>query len=473
MIPVITLVGRQNVGKSTLFNLLTHTRDAIVSNCPGSTRDRKYGKAYFSGQEFIIIDTGGMNNSKNGIENNITYQTTVAIKEADIVFFLIDARSELMPIDYNIAQNLRSLNKYIYLIANKIDGLDVNLSLNHCYELGIKNIYPITASHGKGISKLIEKVSMNYSIQKSFNNINFFKEKVNTVDTIKDKILIEKNRIKKVFNPCLLQIKLAIVGSPNVGKSTLINRILGENRVVVYDIPGTTRDSIYISMKRNKYEYILIDTAGIRKRSKVNKTVEKFSIIKTLESIKNSNVVLLVIDAMQGISNQELSLLSFILKIGRSVIIVVNKWDNLLQDNRQTIKNILNFRLGFANFINIHFISALYGSGIKKLFKSIHESYELATRKIGTALLTRIMKAAEEEHYPPLIRGRKVKLQYAHVGGYNPLIVIIHGKQVTDLPDSYERYLINYFRKKLKINGTPIKIRFKEDYNPYVNKIKN
>lgn len=272
------------------------------------------------------------------------------------------------------------------------------------------------------------------------------------------------------FDPTTLPVKLAIVGRPNVGKSTLTNRMLGEERVVVYDMPGTTRDSIYIPMERDGKEYILIDTAGVRKRGKVKETVEKFSVIKTLQAIEDCNVALLVIDAREGISDQDLSLLGYILNSGRSLVIAVNKWDGMTQEDREQVKDMLDLKLGFVDFARVHFISALHGSGVGNLFESIQEAYTCATRRVGTSMLTRIMKMAEDDHQPPLIRGRRVKMKYAHAGGYNPPVVVIHGNQVSDLPDSYKRYLMNYFRRTLQVMGTPIRIQFKEGENPYADK---
>ncbi|VAY02427.1 GTPase Der [Arsenophonus endosymbiont of Aleurodicus dispersus] len=471
MIPIIALVGRPNVGKSTLFNRLTRTRDALVADFPGLTRDRKYGKATFAKQEFIVIDTGGIDGSENGIEIPIASQTLLAIEEADIVFFMVDARSGLMPTDHEIAKHLHSRKKYSYLVANKTDGLEINTGLGDFYALGIKDIYPIAASHGRGINQLVKKLASTYSSLKLANNIEFSPEKSNAAYLLAQE---EKNNIynneEKVFNQRSLPIKLAIVGQPNVGKSTLTNRILGEDRVVIYNIPGTTRDSIYIPMERDGCEYILIDTAGVRKRGKITETFEKFSVIKTLQSIDDANVVLLVIDAREGISSQDLSLLGFILNAGRSFVIVFNKMDSMSQEARQSIKDMLDLRLGFINFAKVHFISALHGSGIGNLFESIHEAYESATRRISTSLLTRIMKIAEEKYQPPLIQGRRVKMKYAHAGGYNPPTVVIHGNQVAKLPDSYKRYLINYFRRTLQVTGTPIRIQFKEGDNPYAGK---
>ncbi|MDU7469827.1 MAG: ribosome biogenesis GTPase Der, partial [Serratia marcescens] len=280
----------------------------------------------------------------------------------------------------------------------------------------------------------------------------------------------EDEEPEEAFNPQDLPIKLAIVGRPNVGKSTLTNRILGEERVVVYDMPGTTRDSIYIPMVRDEREYVLIDTAGVRKRGKVTETVEKFSVIKTLQAIEDANVVLLVIDAREGISDQDLSLLGFILNSGRSLVIAVNKWDGMSEEDREHVKEMLDLRLGFVDFARVHFISALHGSGVGNLFESVQEAYECATRRVNTSMLTKIMQMAVDDHQPPLVRGRRVKLKYAHAGGYNPPIVVIHGNQVSDLADSYKRYLMNYFRRSLNVMGTPIRIQFKEGDNPFAGK---
>lgn len=470
MIPVVALVGRPNVGKSTLFNRLTRTRDALVADFPGLTRDRKYGRAEIEGHEFIIIDTGGIDGTEEGVETHMAAQSLQAIEEADVVLFMVDARAGLMPADEGIAKHLRSRKKKTYLVANKTDGIDANTVIGDFYALGLGEIYSIAASHGRGVSQLIEH-SLKPFIETEEEEIELTEEEENAAywaaQEAENEFVEEE---EDDFDPTTLPIKLAIVGRPNVGKSTLTNRILGEERVIVFDMPGTTRDSIYIPMERDEREYILIDTAGVRKRGKVTETVEKFSVIKTLKAIEDANVVLLVIDAREGISDQDLSLLGFILNAGRSLVIAVNKWDGMKPEDREHVKDMLELRLGFVDFARIHFISALHGSGVGNLFDSVQEAYESATRRVGTAMLTRIMKMAEDEHQPPLIRGRRVKMKYAHAGGHNPPIVVIHGNQVSDLPDSYKRYLMNYFRRSLKVMGTPIRIQFKEGENPYANK---
>ncbi|MCU5773969.1 ribosome biogenesis GTPase Der [Erwiniaceae bacterium BAC15a-03b] len=475
MVPVVALVGRPNVGKSTLFNRLTHTRDALVADFPGLTRDRKYGRAEVEGREFIAIDTGGIDGNEEGVETRMAAQSLLAIEEADVVLFLVDARAGLMAADIAIAKHLRSRQKATFLVANKTDGLDADSAVGDFYSLGLGEVHAIAASHGRGVTSLLETALLPWMevvdpkvLSEEEENEAYWaalaaKERGEDPDA-------PPEEVEDDFNPLDLPIKLAIVGRPNVGKSTLTNRILGEDRVVVYDMPGTTRDSIYIPMQRDEREYILIDTAGVRKRAKISDTVEKFSVIKTLQAIEDANVVMLVIDAREGISDQDLSLLGFILNSGRSLVIVVNKWDGLSQEVRDEVKETLDFRLGFIDFARIHFISALHGSGVGNLFESVTEAYDCSTRRINTSMLTRIMTMAEEDHQPPLVRGRRVKLKYAHAGGYNPPIVVIHGNQVKDLPDSYKRYLMNYFRRSLNVMGTPIRIQFKEGDNPFAGK---
>ncbi|MDU3718649.1 MAG: ribosome biogenesis GTPase Der [Klebsiella michiganensis] len=417
---------------------------ALVADFPGLTRDRKYGRAEVEGREFICIDTGGIDGTEDGVETRMAEQSLLAIEEADVVLFMVDARAGLMPADSAIAKHLRSREKPTFLVANKTDGIDADQAIADFWSLGLGEIYPIAASHGRGVTSLLEHVLLPWV------------DEVNPPEEVDEdaaywaQFEAEQNgealeEPEDDFNP-------------------------QEDRVVVYDMPGTTRDSIYIPMQRDEREYVLIDTAGVRKRGKITDVVEKFSVIKTLQAIEDANVVLLVIDAREGISDQDLSLLGFILNSGRSLVIVVNKWDGLSQEVKEQVKETLDFRLGFIDFARVHFISALHGSGVGNLFESVREAYDSATRRVGTAMLTRIMTMAAEDHQPPLVRGRRVKLKYAHAGGYNPPIVVIHGNQVKDLPDSYKRYLMNYFRKSLEVMGTPIRIQFKEGENPFANK---
>lgn len=461
MLPVVALVGRPNVGKSTLFNRLTNTRDALVADYPGLTRDRKYGQAKFEKRQFIVVDTGGITGDEEGIDAEMAQQSLLAIEEADVVLFLVDARAGMLPADQGIADHLRRINKKVFVVANKVDGIDGDSESAEFYSLGLGDIKQIAAAHGRGVSQLLQDALK--PLESDFPDMEIVDEEPEEEEDAET----QRQRLQE------LPIKLAIVGKPNVGKSTLTNRILGEERVVVFDMPGTTRDSVYIPMERDEREYILIDTAGVRKRKKISEAVEKFSIVKTLQAIEEANVVLLVIDAREGITDQDLSLLGFVLNSGRSLVVAVNKWDGLNTDVKDDIKREMDRRLGFIDFARIHFISALHGSGVGNLFESVQEAYMSATKRINTALLTQIMEMAQDDHQPPLVRGRRVKMKYAHAGGYNPPVIVIHGNQVDDLPSSYKRFLMNYFRKALEIMGTPIKIEFREGNNPFEGKKAN
>ena len=506
MLPVVALVGRPNVGKSTLFNRLTRTRDALVADFPGLTRDRKYGQANYDGYQFIVIDTAGVHGDEEGIDAEMASQSLRAIDEADVVLFMVDARDGITAADMGIATHLRRLGKKAYVVANKIDGIDANAARADFFELGLGDVHGIAAAHGRGVEQLLQEcfdplldeypdvrirnagsddVAVNLDAEgnpiDSDGNIvepdedgNVYDGDGNIVDADGNIIDHEGNIIGQLGDRShdeidydALPLKLAIVGRPNVGKSTLTNRILGEERVVVYDMPGTTRDSIYIPMEREGRQYILIDTAGVRRRGRIDETVEKFSVIKTLQAIEDANVVIAVIDARETVSDQDLNLIGFALNAGRSIVIAVNKWDGLSHDHREEIKRELDRRLGFVDFARVHFISALHGSGVGNLFESVLEAYASASARVGTAKLTRILETAVEDHQPPLVSGRRVKLKYAHAGGYNPPRVIIHGNQVDSLPGSYKRYLMNYFRKSLAVMGTPIKVEFKESVNPF------
>ncbi len=458
MLPVVALVGRPNVGKSTLFNRLTNTRDALVADFPGLTRDRKYGPAKFENRNFIVVDTGGITGDEEGIDAVMAEQSLLAIDEADVVLFLVDARAGLTPTDIGISEHLRKKNKAMYLVANKVDGIDGDSETADFFKLGFAEVLQIAAAHGRGVSQLMAHVLS--PLEKLFPDM----------EIVEEEYLEEEDADAKLERLQNSPIKLAIVGKPNVGKSTLTNRILGEERVVVFDSPGTTRDSIFVPMERDGREYILIDTAGVRRRKNISETVEKFSIVKTLQAIEESNVVLLVIDAREGISDQDLSLLGFILNSGRSLVIAVNKWDGLKTHVKEEIKRELDRRLGFVDFARLHFISALHGTGVGHLFESVQEAYRSATVRINTSMLTQIMEMAQDDHQPPLINGRRVKMKYAHAGGYNPPVIVIHGNQLKDLQESYKRYLMNYFRKALKTMGTPIRIEFKESSNPFEGK---
>ena len=471
MVPVVALVGRPNVGKSTLFNRLTRTRDALVADFPGLTRDRKYGQAKLGEHEFIVIDTGGIDGTEEGVETKMAEQSLAAIDEADVVLFMVDGRAGLTPADIAISNHLRKIEKPSMLVVNKVDGIDADAASADFWQLGVEQMYQIAAAHGRGVGALIDR-ALNPFAEKMAEEANGeIEDLTDFIDEDEEKLDYTEEEAEEEFKRLQDQpIKLAIIGRPNVGKSTLTNRILGEERVVVYDMPGTTRDSIYIPMERDDREYVLIDTAGVRRRKRINETVEKFSVVKTLKAVEDANVVLLIIDARENISDQDLSLLGFALNAGRSIVIAVNKWDGLESDVKEHVKKELDRRLGFVDFARIHFISALHGTGVGHLFESVQEAYKSATTRVGTSVLTRIMKMATEDHQPPLVRGRRVKLKYAHAGGYNPPIVVIHGNQVNELPDSYKRYLMNYYRKSLEIMGTPIRIQFQSSENPFEGK---
>ncbi|MGQ9427078.1 ribosome biogenesis GTPase Der [Gilvimarinus sp. F26214L] len=439
MLPVIALVGRPNVGKSTLFNRLTRSRDAIVADFAGLTRDRKYGEGEAEGRRFIVVDTGGISGDEEGIDELMAGQSLLAIEEADAVLFLVDSRDGLTAADQAIASHLRSTNRNTFLVANKIDGLNHDVAIAPFFELGLGEVHPITASHGRGVRALMSRV----------------------VEGLPEAVE------EPASEDGARGIKIAVVGRPNVGKSTLVNRMLGEERVVVFDMPGTTRDSIYIDYERHGKPYTLIDTAGVRRRKNIKLTVEKFSIVKTLQAIQDANVVILLIDASEGLVDQDLHLMGNVVDAGRALVVAVNKWDGLDEDQKNAVRRELDRRLRFVQFADVHFISALHGTGVGHLYKSVEKAYQSATNKFSTNFLTRILEGAVADHAPPMVRGRRIKLRYAHTGGHNPPIVVIHGNQTEEVPAHYVRYLEKTFRTALQLHGTPLKIQFKSSDNPY------
>jgi len=444
MIPVFALVGRPNVGKSTLFNRLTKSRDALVANFPGLTRDRQYGEAQFGSRSFIVVDTAGITGEEEGIDSAVAQQSQQAIQEADAVVFMLDARDGLNAVDEQLAQTLRVKNKPMFFVANKIDGVNEELVLAEFSRLGAGKIYPTTATHGRGLRPLLEDLLALFPVE----------------EEPKDPTAEELDA----------GIKIAIVGRPNVGKSTLVNRLLGEERVVVFDQPGTTRDSVYIRYQRNDETFTLIDTAGIRRRKNVSETVEKFSIVKTLKAIDDANVVILVLDASEGVVDQDLHLLGHSIEAGRALVIAINKWDGLEDQQKQYVKSELERRLLFIDYAQIHFISALHGTGVGHLYESVRAAYNGATQKLQTHKLTQILEQAVFEHAPPLVNGRRIKLRYAHAGGSNPPLIAIHGNQTEDVPRAYQRYLEKVFRRELKLVGTPVRIEFRTGENPFAGK---
>lgn len=439
MIPVIALIGRPNVGKSTLFNVLTRTRDAIVANEPGLTRDRQFGIGKVGDKKFIVVDTGGLSGQQQDLDDLMAKQSMQAINEADIVLFIVDARAGINSGDEVIANMVRKSGKPVTVVINKIDGVNPDNAEADFFTLGFADMAMIAASQRKGVTSLIEQVLLDYPDDQ-------------VMDAGPD-------------GPTI-----AIIGRPNVGKSTLINRLVGEERVVAFDQPGTTRDTIQVPFERHGKHYTLVDTAGVRRRGKVQETVEKFSVIKALEAIEKSNVVVLVVDARDGITDQDLTLLGYALDSGRSMAIAINKWDGLEPEQREYNKTELHRRLSFADFANQHFISALHGTGVGDLMKSIDQAYDSAFRQFNTKDLTDLLEEAVFKHNPPLQNGRRPKLRYAHQGGKNPPIIIIHGSRTDSLIDSYKRYLMSFFIKKLKLMGTPVRVEFKTGDNPYADR---
>ena len=443
MLPVISLIGRPNVGKSTLFNRLTRSRNAIVSDYPGLTRDRQYGFAELDAQAYIVIDTGGIAGQEIGVDELMAEQTLHAVKESDVVIIMTDGRSGLTSADQYVVDLVRKKGKKIILVVNKTEGLDLNSFIGEFYELGLGDPIAISAAHGDFVSDLMYEV----------------------FSDLEQEIAINPELSDKQES-----LRIAVIGRPNVGKSTLINRLIGEDRLVVFDQPGTTRDSVEVPFSVDGNNYILEDTAGIRRKSRVRQSVEKFSVIKSLRAIDKSNVVIAVLDGREGITEQDISLIGLAVVRGRSLVVTINKWDGLTRSEKNKIYSDIDRRLPFLEFAEKKMISALYGSGVKELLPAASSAYEAAMKEMSATILTRELEAAVEAHQPPLVRGRRIKVRYAHQGGRNPPVIVIHGKQTERLPDSYRRYLINRFRKRFKLTGTPIRLSFKTDNNPYKGK---
>lgn len=473
MIPVIALVGRPNVGKSTLFNRLTRSRDALVADFPGLTRDRQYGEGKLGSRPFIVIDTGGITGNEEGLDAEMAKQSLLAIEEADLVLFMVDARAGLTSADEMLAQHLRATNKNAHLVINKTDGLDAHSHSAEFYALGMAHQpWLIAATQNRGVSsmlnnlldELVGPIPEEVSTEPVWGEVDL--NAPDEPDTLQleaaDELLEEQAKVQAAK-----QVKVCVIGRPNVGKSTLVNRLLGEERVVVYDQPGTTRDSISIPFERGGKPYTLIDTAGIRRRKNITEATEKFSIVKTLQAIQEANVAILVIDAQTGLVEQDLHLLGYILESGRALVIAVNKWDNLEQIKRDRIKHDIDQRLDFADYAKVHFISALHGTGVGELFRSVEKAYKSATSHWPTNRLTVLLQDLIGEHQPPMVKGRRVKLRYAHQGGINPPIIVIHGNQTKSLPDVYKRYLMNGFRRVIQITGTPMRFEYISGTNPY------
>lgn len=445
MKPVIALVGRPNVGKSTLFNRLTQTRDAIVADFAGLTRDRHYGNGRAGKHEYIVIDTGGFEpDAGSGIFKEMAKQTRQAVAEADVVIFVVDARDGISAQDHDIANELRRLGKPCLLAANKAEGMKSSAKLVDFYELGFGEVHAVSAAHGQGIRDLIDLALEPLNLQEPE----------------------EEDEEDDATKP----IRLAVAGRPNVGKSTLINTWLGEERLVAFDLAGTTRDAISVPFERNGQRFELIDTAGLRRKGKVFEAIEKFSVVKTLQAIESANVVLLLLDATQGVTDQDAHIAGYILESGRAVVLAINKWDAVDSYQREQLHRQIETRLAFLKFASLHFISATKRQGLGPLWQSIAQAHKGATRKMSTPVLTRVLQEAVQFQTPKKSGMFRPKMRYAHQGGMNPPVIVIHGNSLEHVTDAYKRFLEGRFRKEFDLVGTPLRIEFKTSHNPYADK---
>ncbi|TXF11070.1 ribosome biogenesis GTPase Der [Pelomicrobium methylotrophicum] len=440
MKPTLVLVGRPNVGKSTLFNRLTRSREALVADVPGLTRDRHYGHGRIGPKPFLVVDTGGLDpEAQEGILAEMARQTRLAVDEADVVVFLVDARQGVTPQDHAIAEELRRRGRKTLVAVNKAEGLPLEEARTEFFELGLGEPIPISAAHGDRVAELLERALSDFPAQ----------------------VEVE---------PPAEHPRIAVVGRPNVGKSTLVNCLLGEERLIVFDQPGTTRDSIEVAFQRDGRTYTLIDTAGLRRRSRIDEPIEKFSVVKTLQSIEAAHVVILVLDARTGIAEQDAHIAGFVLEAGRALVVAVNKWDGLQAEQREQVKREIERKLDFLNFARFHYISAKEGRGVGALMRSVDEAYASATAKLPTPKLTRLLHALAAKQPPPRSGIVRPKLRYAHQGGSNPPLIVIHGNALERLPASYRRYLENSFRREFRLQGTPLRVVLREGTNPYVTK---
>ncbi|MDH4049126.1 MAG: ribosome biogenesis GTPase Der [Gammaproteobacteria bacterium] len=440
MLPVIALIGRPNVGKSTLFNRLTKSRDALVADFPGLTRDRQYGFGKLGPVPYIVVDTGGVAGGEVGISELMVEQTVRALTEADVAIVLVDGRSGRTAADEHVAALVRKHGKKTWLVVNKAEGLDPSMASTEFHQLGLGEPVAISAAHGDRVAALMDEVLAPYIEQFEAS------DEAPDVDDA---------------------LHIAVIGRPNVGKSTLINRLVGEERLVVFDQPGTTRDSVAVPFARDGKNYVLIDTAGVRRRSRVHEAIEKFSIIKALQAIERAGVVIAVLDAREGVTEQDVSLMGLIVERGRALVVVVNKWDGLTVEQRRNVRDELDRRLPFLEYAKRITISALHGTAVGDLLPAVDNAYRAATRDLSTGDLTSELEKAVIAHTPPLVSGRRIRLRYAHQGGRNPPVIVIHGNQTERVPDAYRRYLVNWFRKAFRLKGTPVRLVFKTGENPF------
>ena len=442
MLPVVALIGRPNVGKSTLFNRLTRSRDALVADYPGLTRDRQYGFGKIGPVPYIVIDTGGVAGGETGIDERMAEQTVRALEEADAAIVMVDGRTGLTAADEHVAALARKHAKHAWVATNKTEGLDANLTNAEFHGLGLGEPVAVSAAHGDRITALMDAVLAD-----------FVDADLSTESAADD----EEDR----------PLQIAVIGRPNVGKSTLINRLIGEERLVVYDQPGTTRDSVTVPFERDGQRYEFVDTAGVRRRARVHEAIEKFSIVKALQAMERAQVVIAVVDAHEGVTEQDVSLIGLAVERGRALVVAANKWDGLSQEQRRRVREQLDRRLPFLDFAEQFTISAMHGTGVGDLLPAAQRAYRAATRDLSTNDLTRVLEDAVAEHPPPLVRGRRIRLRYAHQGGRNPPVIVIHGNQTERLPESYRRFLINRYRKVFKLKGTPVRLQLKTSDNPY------
>ena len=443
MLPLVALVGRPNVGKSTLFNALTRTRDALVHDQPGVTRDRNYGVCRLvEGRPFVLVDTGGIAGEDEGLAGATARQSRAAAEEADLILFVVDGREGASALDDEILRWLRKLSKPTLLVVNKSDGIDLQAAMAEFARYGFGDALPVSSAHRTGIDALMAKVLAQ----------------------------LPEEGEAETLDEDPTRVRIAFVGRPNVGKSTLVNRILGEERMIASEVPGTTRDSISVDLERDGRKYRLIDTAGLRRRSKVEEAVEKFSVVKTLQAIEQCQVAVLLLDASEGVTDQDATVLGAVLDAGRALVIAINKWDGRTDYERQQAETLVARKLSFVEWAENVRISALHGSGLRELFRAIHRAHASATKVFSTADVTRAMEAAYEANPPPVVRGHVAKLKFAHPGGESPPTIIIHGTRLKSLSATYQRYLENFFRRRFKLVGTPIRFVFKEGDNPYKDK---